>query len=78
MGNPVLGCNTAEKDSLAYRRSLYVAKNVKAGEVFTKENLRAVRPGFGLAPELLPTLLGRRATQDLCLGMPMKLEFVQD
>jgi pseudaminic acid synthase len=78
MGNAALGCNGAEKDSLAYRRSLYVAKNVKAGDVFTKENLRAVRPGFGLAPELLPTLLGRRATQDLCLGTPMKLEFVKD
>ena len=78
MGQVQLGCNAGEKDSLAYRRSVYVAKDLKAGDVFTKENLRAVRPGFGLAPELLPALLGRRASQDLALGTPMKLDFVKD
>jgi pseudaminic acid synthase len=78
MGQAALGCNAAEKESLAYRRSLYVAKNIAAGERFTKENLRAIRPGFGLAPEHLESLLGKRSSQALTAGTPMRWEYVQD
>jgi N-acetylneuraminate synthase len=76
MGEAALGCNTAEKDSLVYRRSLYIAKDMQAGEVFTKQNLRAVRPGFGLAPEKLCDCLGKRAAQPLKTGMPMRLDYI--
>ena len=76
MGQATLGCNAAEKDSLAYRRSLYIAKDMQAGEVFTKQNLRAVRPGFGLAPEKLTDCLGKRASQPLTMGTPMREEYV--
>jgi pseudaminic acid synthase len=78
LGSSDLGCNAAEKDSLAYRRSVYVAKDIKAGERFTKENLRAVRPGFGVPPEHLAYCIGKRARQELRLGTPMKLEYVLD
>lgn len=77
MGQAALGCNTAEKESLAYRRSLYVAKDIAAGECFTKENLRAIRPGFGLAPEHLEGLLGKPALQALTVGTAMCWEYVQ-
>ena len=77
MGQAALGCNTAEKESLAYRRSLYVAKDIAAGECFTKENLRAIRPGFGLAPEHLEGLLGKPALQALTVGTAMRWEYVQ-
>ena len=77
MGQATLGCNTAEKESLAYRRSLYVAKDIAAGECFTKENLRAIRPGFGLAPEHLEGLLGKPALQALTVGTAMCWEYVQ-
>ncbi len=78
MGQAALGCNTAEKESLAYRRSLYIAKDIATGECFTKENLRAIRPGFGLAPEYLEDLLGKRASQALTVGTPMRWGYVQD
>jgi pseudaminic acid synthase len=76
MGQATLGCNAAEKDSLAYRRSLYIAKDMQEGEVFTRENLRAVRPGFGLPPDQLTQCLGRRAAQSLKLGTPMRQEYL--
>jgi sialic acid synthase SpsE len=76
MGQATLGCNAAEKDSLAYRRSLYIAKDMQAGEVFTRENLRAVRPGFGLPPDRLSQCLGKRAAQSLKMGTPMRQDYL--
>jgi pseudaminic acid synthase len=76
MGQAALGCNTAEEHSLAYRRSLYVAKDIAEGEPFTKENLRAIRPGFGLAPEHLEAVLGRPALKPLKMGEPMRWDYV--
>ena len=51
-GAPQYGATKAGEKSLKYRRSLYIARDMKAGEKFTRENLRAVRPGFGLATKL--------------------------
>ena len=48
LGKVQYGLIDAEKGSLVFRRSLYVAQDMKAGDIFTPENLRAVRPGFGL------------------------------
>ncbi|MGH8597563.1 MAG: pseudaminic acid synthase, partial [Gammaproteobacteria bacterium] len=48
----------AEKDSAVFRRSLYVVENIRAGEILTASNIRAIRPGFGLAPKHLPKVLG--------------------
>jgi pseudaminic acid synthase len=58
----------AEKGSLAFRRSLYVVVPISRGEVLTRENIRSIRPGFGLAPRHLPAVLGRRAARDLPRG----------
>ena len=49
-------------------RSLYVAEDIKAGDVITEENVRSVRPGFGLHPKYLPKVLGKTATRDLQMG----------
>ena len=62
----------AERGSVAFRRSLYVVKDVKAGEVLTKDNIRSIRPGYGLAPKHLPDLLGRLAGRDLERGKPLE------
>ena len=61
----------AEKKSLIFRRSIYVAENVKAGTVLTAENLRCVRPGMGLPPKYYELLLGCRVNQDVKKGTPM-------
>lgn len=56
---------SSERDNVKFRRSLYVTKNVKAGDVFSDENVASIRPGYGLAPKHLPEILGRRAVRDL-------------
>ena len=62
-----------EKESLVFRRSLYVAEDMKAGEVFTKYNLRSLRPGHGLSPKFYEIILGRRVRSDTPKGTPVRL-----
>ena len=76
LGKISYGPTEKEKASLQFRRSLYVAKDMKAGDVFTKENLRAVRPGFGLPPKYYERLLGRKVNADINRGTPMKWEYL--
>lgn len=71
LGSVFYGPTQSERASLAYRRSLYVVRDVSAGEVFTQENLRAVRPGHGLAPKHIDRFLGNTAKRDLRSGEPL-------
>ena len=71
LGGVVFGGTAAEKKSLAFRRSLYVVKDMQPGEPFTAENVRAIRPGFGLAPKYLETVLGLRAVKSIARGTPL-------
>jgi len=70
VGEVRYGGTQAEEKSRAFRRSLYVAEDMKAGEVFTPRNLRAVRPGFGLPPKFLASLMGQRIARDAERGTP--------
>lgn len=72
LGRVLYGPGEAEKKSLVYRRSIYIAQDLKAGDVLTPENLRCVRPGMGLPPKYLEMLLGRRVNQDVKKGTPMR------
>ncbi len=65
------GPTAAETKSLVFRRSLYIARDMVAGEVLTHQNLRSVRPGFGLPPRHLDSLLGQRVGQNVRAGTPM-------
>lgn len=56
-------------------RSLFVVKDIKKGEVFTEENVRSIRPGFGLPPKMVKEILGKKATTDIERGEPMKKVF---
>jgi N-acetylneuraminate synthase len=71
MGGVVFGGTAAEKKSLAYRRSLYVVKDMQPGEAFTAENVRAIRPGMGMAPKYMETVLGMRAVKSIARGTPL-------
>ena len=70
LGHVAFGPTEAEKRSLVFRRSIYVAEDVSAGEILTTENLRCVRPGLGLPPKYYEVLLGRRVTRDVKKGTP--------
>jgi len=56
------------KRSRVFARSLYVVKDIKKGETFTTENIRSIRPGFGLHPKFLPEILGKKAITDMEKG----------
>jgi N-acetylneuraminate synthase len=70
------GGSDKEQASLKYRRSIYVSADVKAGDVLTHENIRVVRPGFGLPPHFLDTLIGKRVNKSLQKGTPMAWEHI--
>ena len=76
LGKVSYGPTAEEKKSLVFRRSLYVARDMKAGEVLTRENLRAIRPGLGLAPKYFEALLGRRVNRDVKKGTPLSWELL--
>ena len=61
-----------------FSRSLYIAEDMKVGDVLTEENLRSVRPGYGLAPKYLNECLGKRVNRDLNKGERMSFEFIQE
>lgn len=71
IGTVMYGPSQAERQSLQFRRSLYITRNLKAGDVLTPDNLRAIRPGFGLPPEHLETVLGATVKFDVKLGTPL-------
>lgn len=73
----IVDYNLTEKQQKGrdFCRSLYIAEDVKAGEVFTEKNLRSVRPGFGLHPKYWREMLGKIAVQNLKKGTPMQLDF---
>ena len=65
------------KKSREFSRSLFVVKDIKAGEVFTEENIRSIRPGYGLSPKYLKKILGKRAIQDIKKGTPVSWELME-
>lgn len=71
------GPTEAEKPSLAFRRSLYIAKDVRAGDCLTHENVRCVRPGFGLEPRFMDTVIGMRVLRDAVAGTPVTWDLVR-
>lgn len=60
-----------ETKSLVFRRTLYIAEDMKAGDIFTEKNLRAIRPGLGLAPKYIESFLGKRISKDAAKGTPL-------
>jgi N-acetylneuraminate synthase len=72
LGKITYGATEAEKGSLKFRRSIYIAQDMQAGDIFTTDNLRVVRPGLGLAPKHYSLALGKKIKQDAKKGTPLQ------
>lgn len=68
MGSVAFGGTKAEEGSRIFRRSLYISRDMKPGDILTPENLRAIRPGYGLPPKFLETLLGKPVARSVNAG----------
>lgn len=66
----------SEGSNVQFRRSLYVVEKIARGEVLTTGNVRSIRPGYGLEPKHLQTVIGKRVNQDLLRGTPLQWEFI--
>lgn len=76
LGRIFYGPTDAEVNSLKYRRSLYVVRDLKAGDVLNSENVRAIRPGLGLPPKYLEQMLGKTVKQDVARGTALRWDLV--
>jgi pseudaminic acid synthase len=76
LGKISYGATEAEKKSLIFRRSLYISQDMKAGDIFTKENLRSVRPGLGLPTKYYNVLLGKKIVRNAKAGQPMTWDLI--
>lgn len=76
LGKVQYGVQESEKKSLLFKRSIYVVKDIQAGEKFTEENIRVIRPGNGMAPKYYEGLLGKVANNDLRKGKPLTIQYV--
>lgn len=71
LGQVTYGATSAERKSTQFRRSLYIVRDVRAGEALTLQNVRAIRPGMGLPTKHLEQILGRTVRRDLKRGTPL-------
>lgn len=76
LGTIQYGAGEKESASLKFRRSLYIARDMKAGETLTPENLRLIRPGYGLEPKYYELMLGRKIKVDVKAGTPLSWDLI--
>lgn len=61
-----------------FSRSLFITKDMKAGEIFTKDNIRSIRPGYGLAPKYINKFIGKKAQRNIARGTPAQWKLIED
>ncbi len=76
LGDVSYALTAKEASSRVFRRSLFVVQDIRAGEIFTSDNVRSIRPGHGLAPKHLDLVLGRRAVRDVPKGTPLSFDLI--
>jgi N-acetylneuraminate synthase len=76
MGQVSFGPTEAERKSLVFRRSLFVVRDIEAGEVLTVDSVRIIRPGTGLPPKELDNVVGRRARVRIARGTPLSWDLI--
>ena len=76
LGGIEYGRSEAERKSLVFRRSVYVVEDMKRGELFSRSNLRIIRPGFGLKPKYYEMTIGKRISQSVKRGTPLSWDLI--
>lgn len=76
LGTISYGPTSFEKDSTNHRRSIFIVKDIRKGENFTEENIKVIRPGFGLHSRYYGTILNKKAKSDLVKGTPLSWELI--
>ena len=66
-----------KKDNVKFRRSLYFVKDIEAGEIITKEHVKSIRPGYGIAPKYIQTVIGKKVMYPVQRGMPVIVEMIE-
>lgn len=72
----VYGGTSSEEKSKIFRRSLYISEDMKAGDVFTDENLRIVRPGSGELPKYYDLFIGKKVKHNVKKGLPVTFDII--
>lgn len=75
-GKVFYGPTEQEKDSVVFRKSLFAVKDIKSGELLTTENVKVIRPGYGMKPKCLSDILGKKALCDVSRGTPISRKIV--
>lgn len=70
------GATKSEQESKSFRRSIYASKDIKTGEIITKDNIKVIRPGYGLPPKYLDKVMGRTAAVDIPQGTPLSWDII--
>lgn len=78
LGDVVYPTDPSKIKGREFSRSLYVAEDVKSGDVVTERNVRSVRPGYGLHPKYLPEILGKKFVKDDLMGERFSMDMVKD
>ncbi|MBP5467647.1 MAG: pseudaminic acid synthase [Candidatus Riflebacteria bacterium] len=77
IGKVFFGPSQSEMSNYAFRRSIFVSKDVKAGDIISSENIRIIRPGYGLAPKYYDSLIGKTFSKEAKAGTPLSLDLVK-
>lgn len=76
LGDVQYGIQETETKSSLFKRSIYVAKNIRAGETLTKDHLKIIRPGLGLSPRYFDLVIGRQVKRDVSAGTPLSFDLI--
>lgn len=77
IGVPTYGVCKQEESSMVFRRSVFVVKDMVAGETFSEENTRIIRPGYGVKPKYMQDILGNECTMDIKRGTPVSFDMLK-
>jgi sialic acid synthase SpsE len=70
------GVTTEEESNRVFRRSLFVVEDVRAGQEFSEDNIRSIRPGYGLSPKFIDDVIGKTAVCDIDRGTPLTQDMI--